>query len=266
MATRRQLAAQKTLADAHRREQGVLNAGLVADLARLFRALFNRDAASESWQAMRPAIRALISVHAQRSADLAATYYLRTRQAAGVVTRFRPTVQGPPESDLIDATIDSTGLGSYLHDRKMGRSPEDAARRAEQNLSGAAMRLAQQAGRETVRASTQDDERAIGWMRVTDDDPCYFCAMVASRGPVYKSRKTVGGHGDRFKGMNPFAWHNWDQCTASPVFSPEDPRIDAADELYDEWLDVTGDDFGKDKLRAWRRHWEGKRSGTAETA
>lgn len=262
MATPRQLAAQKTLADAYRRDQQTLNQGLLADLLRLLRALFSTDDAEQSWAALRPAIRALVATQSQRSADLAATYYLRTRQAAGVTTPFRPIVQGPPADELIDATIDSTGLGSYLHDRKMGRTAAQAQRRAEVNLAGAVSRLTQQAGRETVQASSRDDRAAIGWMRVTDADPCYWCAMLASRGVVYKSRATAGAkYAGRFDGVNPYAFHNHCECSAVPVMSDQDPRIDAADELYDRWLDVTSDEFGKDKLRAWRRHWESKGDG-----
>ncbi len=43
------------------------------------------------------------------------------------------------------------------------------------------------AGRETVQ------ESSVRWRRVTDGNPCGFCAMLASRGPVYTSAAAAGG-------------------------------------------------------------------------
>lgn len=48
------------------------------------------------------------------------------------------------------------------------------------------------AGREVIRASS------TRWRRVTDGSPCGFCAMIASRGPVYSSADTAGMGGNRY--------------------------------------------------------------------
>jgi len=259
------VATQRQAADTYRRQQTALNAALVSDIMRMWRALFDPGDAEGSWRALRTAIASLVRNRSNESGRMAATYYQTARRLAGAPGGFTPSVAGPPDDDVLGATLDSTGFGSYLHGRKQGQHAETAKRNAGVHLAGASTRLAQQAGRETVRSSAQGDRYAIGWMRVTDADPCAWCAMLASRGAVYKSRASAGGRGGRFAGVNPDAWHNHCGCVATPVFSDKDPRLDAADELYDRWLDVTGGDFGKDKLRAWRRHWDAKEKGDGAT-
>jgi len=49
------------------------------------------------------------------------------------------------------------------------------------------------AGRQRLIASAGDDQGIRGWARVSDGNPCHFCAMLVSRGPVY-SDDTVRFH------------------------------------------------------------------------
>ena len=53
--------------------------------------------------------------------------------------------------------------------------------------------------------------KAFAWARVVHpgpDGPCGFCAMLAGRGPVYRTQGTAA-----------FAYHNSDRCTCVPVFT-----------------------------------------------
>lgn len=52
-------------------------------------------------------------------------------------------------------------------------------------------RAAKNAGRETITESAEANGRR--WRRVTDGNPCSFCAMLAGRGPVYRSEDSAGG-------------------------------------------------------------------------
>lgn len=108
--------------------------------------------------------------------------------------------------------------------------PEILARAAE----GAA-RLALNAGRDYVIQTVEQDRLAVGWMRVTDGDPCAFCLVLASRGPVYKSRTTAE-----------FLAHDNCGCVAVPVFT-RDPVLPEstlqAQRIYreaQEWARSTG--------------------------
>lgn len=117
-------------------------------------------------------------------------------------------------------------------------------------MASAAQREVMAAGRETVQRT------ATRWRRVTDGKPCGFCAMVASRGPVYRSEATARGAGGRY--------HDHCGCTVEPHYgsvadwepTPEEQRfIDAYGEVWqpgmrdkeladlmDEWLAAHADD------------------------
>lgn len=70
------------------------------------------------------------------------------------------------------------------------------------------------AGRETIRKSS------TSWRRVTDGNPCGFCAMLVSRGPVYTSERGAGAGGD---------YHTHCGCTVEPFegsFGDWEPTAD----------------------------------------
>lgn len=72
------------------------------------------------------------------------------------------------------------------------------------------------AGRGVVQASSPR------WRRVTDGDPCGFCAMLAGRGPVYHSKLKAGVGGNRY--------HGFCGCTAEPFDGPADEWEPTPDE------------------------------------
>lgn len=84
-----------------------------------------------------------------------------------------------------------------------GESPGSAHAKAFTKFSGIARRQVLDGGRKMIDATTKADTRAIGWRRVSDGNPCTFCAMLCSRGPVYASKQraeTVAGSGLRYHG------------------------------------------------------------------
>lgn len=76
-------------------------------------------------------------------------------------------------------------------------------------MGRAAMKHTLDAGRTAVFSAVRSDDRAIGWKRITDSDPCDWCLMLAGRGAVYKSAKTAGL-------LN--KWHDGCACSVVPVF------------------------------------------------
>lgn len=82
----------------------------------------------------------------------------------------------------------------------------------------ATARLALDAGRSAVERVAEQDRVALGWMRVTAGDPCAWCVMLASRGPVYKSREAAGFELDPVRGeIN--SYHDNCRCQVVPVFT-----------------------------------------------
>lgn len=126
------------------------------------------------------------------------------------------------------------------------------------NSTGAAVRQAMNGGRNATGNVVKFDRKIVGYARVTDADPCFFCALLASRGAVYaKSSFTKGGN-KRWDGVltkadrhfappkdadnnlpdgytNIAKVHNHCRCTLRPVYSHEDFRDDAAKYYYDQW-------------------------------
>lgn len=161
--------------------------------------------------------------------------------------------------DRIEANLNSTGIASYKKAIRAGQSPEKALDTMAVNLTGSASTLALEGGRETVRDAVLSDDEAIGWARVADADPCAFCAMLISRGAVYRSRETAGAAKNKqFEGEGMFKFHNHDGCSAVPVFDPEDPVLEEADRLYDKWLEVTAASAGGKMIDVWTKYWDSR--------
>lgn len=111
-------------------------------------------------------------------------------------------------------------------------------------------------GRGSAFTFASIDRRAIAWARVSlSGDPCYFCAMLIGRGPVYKSSTaaTFDGSGDLY--------HESCHCVAVPMFSTSqfktDPRYEQSRILGQMWVSGMS-------LNRWRQLIdEGRESGDA---
>lgn len=221
--------------------------------------LFNPAHPGPSWQATRSAVASLIMAQRIRSAELGIAFYRSERRAAGLGGGFMPRLPDPLPDGQILKTIDATGIGTFQRSLRAGATPEQAVDRAAVTLSGAASRLALDGGRSVVDTAVQDDDEAIGWLRVTDADPCSWCLMMVSRGAIYRSEQTAGrSKASQFTGGSEFAWHDHCGCQAVPIWDPGDSRLDRADDLYDQWVKVTAGTSGRDAINAWRRYWDNR--------
>jgi hypothetical protein len=247
--------------DQYRLMQVQLSATLTRDLVHLLRALFQTSNPGPSWQTVRTAVAALIVSRRQQSIDLATMFYRTERLEAGIRTPFTPVVPDPLPDEQVLKTIDATGISAYQRSLRGGATPQQAVDRAAVTLSGSSSRLALDGGRAVIDQSVQDDDEAIGWVRVTDAAPCPWCLMMASRGAVYHSAETAGKErNSHFIGDGDFKWHDHCGCIAKPVWDPNDPHLVRADELYDQWVQVTSGHSGQAAVNAWRRHWENRES------
>ncbi|MCA1191623.1 hypothetical protein [Saccharopolyspora sp. 6V] len=105
-----------------------------------------------------------------------------------------------------------------------GRTPEAAARIALIDASGAGSRHVLDAGREALREQVANDPAKPLWARITDEAPCDFCAMLASRGAVYVTRQSALHSSNRRRTAGTRsrwgeAYHDNCGCTAEPQFS-----------------------------------------------
>lgn len=102
------------------------------------------------------------------------------------------------------------------------------------------------------------DKKTVGWARVSrTGTPCGWCAMLISRGAVYKSKSsaTTTGAADYSDGDK---YHPNCHCYAEPLFSTEqfesDPRFDLNRKYAIEWPKVTEGYGGKEAIAVWRKY------------
>lgn len=148
----------------------------------------------------------LVKRFGQASATLAVRQYAAERAAAGVTGTFRPVPADPAGVEQVTATL---GWATAPL-----RSPEPTASLAqvEDRITIGAEKLVLDAGRQTIVDNTLADRHAKGWARVTEPDPCAFCALLATRGAVYRSEHNAN-----------FRAHDRCRCHAEPVFNAYEP-------------------------------------------
>ncbi|AXH70212.1 hypothetical protein SEA_HAIZUM_8 [Streptomyces phage Haizum] len=141
---------------------------------------------------------------------------------------------------------------------------EEAKRQAGAQQAAAAERVAMNGGRSTVWNHMQRDRRVLGYIRLSrSGTPCGWCAMLISRGPVYRSQNSAEfADGDKY--------HDNCHCYAEPVFSREQYSSSANYELnrrYEElWPTVTRGLSGKAAVSAWRRFIRQEQKAAAQEA
>ncbi|ARF59427.1 hypothetical protein [Streptomyces gilvosporeus] len=184
--------------------------------------------------------------------------------------------QGPAKlrQDVAQAATDQAR--GRLDDAGFLQELEDASQTAGRTSAGAADRETLRAGRDLIDRASKRDRRAVGWARVTDGNPCAFCAMLASRGAIYTSRATAAGGGRRKPKGSPdwraranrrppvaledlTRYHNGCHCQTVPVFRRNDFMTDDAKRFDREWQEVTRGMTGAEARRAWRRHIDAQR-------
>lgn len=193
-------------------------------------------------------IAALTHKYGAASATLAARYYKQERAAQGVTSPFTivpAKLAGLPQ---IGAGVD------WATQPLWSATPDITS--AQTLLTGVAETLVLDTGRDTIVENIHRDPKAKGWARVTEPDPCAFCAMLALRGAVYK-KDTAG-----------FRSHGHCRCHAVPVFTAYEPtaQIREWQRLY---RDSTSGGGAKKVRREWRAAFDqhqAKQSGAARPA
>ncbi|AKY03763.1 head maturation protease [Streptomyces phage Amela] len=148
--------------------------------------------------------------------------------------------------------------------KDVDRLRDEAHAQAGARQAAVAERVAMNGGRSTVWNHAQRDRRALGYIRLSrTGTPCGWCAMLISRGPVYRSEKTAEyGDGDKY--------HDNCHCYAEPVFSREQYRnspVYALNRQYEElWPQVTKGLSGKAAISAWRRFIRTEQKAAAQEA
>jgi len=163
------------------------------------------------------------------------------------------------EAEIVLQALGPDKLQSKLDDeiaelkaREADAQREEAHRQAGLRQAAAAERLVLNGAREHIDTTVDRDPRAIGYVRLSrTGTPCGWCAMLISRGPVYKSKQSA----EYSEGK---AYHDNDKCYSMPVFSRDEynssPLFHLNRKYAEEWPRVTKGLGGKDALSEWRRY------------
>lgn len=233
--------AARKLTEAHRLAQLRVGTDTVAQMLAAWKALdpSDIDGTLAQWLTV---VRPLIQRQRSTSTTLAANYYQRFRTLELPGTKaFTPVLAAEAPAEQIATTMLVTGPAQLRAASARGVALDTAIDHARTSAAGTAMRLALGGGRDTLAGNVVADQRAIGWARVTSGNPCAFCAMVASRGPIY-TEDTVD-----------FETHASCACSIEPVYreAGRDSWPPGSAQYAELWNESTSGEA--DQLNAFRR-------------
>lgn len=193
-----------------------------------------------------------------QSISLSQQYYRQLRtvelgQAAG----RSPAPIDPKWTDRTAASVLATGPSTIKTLSGNGIPPQLAAERAASEVAAAAARQVSNAGRSEVERTARADPVAVGWRRQTSADPCFWCAMLASRPVLYDTEQTA-------LGGSPDAYHSGCMCVAVPVFRHGTALPDQSKAFAQLWRTSTKGTSGKASLRAFRRAYYAQQKAAAQ--
>lgn len=170
---------------------------------------------------------------------------------------------------MTDAIMSLTITGNYNVKAQMPGPADDLMQNGRTNSAGAGVRHAMNGGRNAVNNIVQMDRKVIGYARVTDSDPCYWCALLASRGADYGKTSFVGANKKFTANKNartdlPDSWtpartHDHCRCFLRPVYAKSQSMDDEAQNYRDQWDDTTKKWFwlsNKDQIEKFRETYK----------
>lgn len=195
----------RRLTDWHRRQQIARSHQLDSKLEALWGAALAGELSAFGW---RQSMLGLAVAGYQSSQGLAADY----------LDDFRRESIGLPAEVLSQPSLDMMVAVGVLASVSPFRDQSFS------EAAAAARGLMMRGGRDMIATAANRDRKAVGWRRVTDGDPCTFCAMLVGRGAAYKSDKTAGALASkRFKGPGSYKFHNHCGCSVEVLYSRWEP-------------------------------------------
>jgi hypothetical protein len=158
--------------------------------------------------------------------------------------RLEPSVGATEEQ--VRTSLMVVGPGDYLNKARDIRRLEGVGEQQQQALlaeakqvttkkiAASVARHVQNGGRQTLIDASKKDTKSLGYVRVTKDKPCFFCAMLASRGLVY-AKDSFDASDARFTGDGTAKVHDSCQCGIKPVYTRKDPLVEDSKVYTDLW-------------------------------
>lgn len=147
------------------------------------------------------AVNLMVPAYYDAAGALAVAWYDEIRTESNPSATYAPTIIGDPETDWIEreAAKFRRELSAEDLEREMRAMVDE--------INALAAKEVARGFRDSITGNTRQDVEAIGWSRVARGGACKFCAMLASKGAVYRSESTAT-----------FASHKHCNCAARPEF------------------------------------------------
>lgn len=231
----------RLLTEEYRLQQLGVRAQAIRGLARLWPMWSTGDAAT--YESFITALMLFTNQSRQQVALLAARYYRAFRRAEGIPGTTAIVMAKDLPREALEAALWVTGEAARRRALAAGMPEAQAAANGFAQLSGSVGRHVLNGGRETIMETALHDRRAHGWARVTDGSPCSFCAMLASRGPVYWDSSAASAG---------FQAHDHCGCHPAPSFKGDQISTQSA-VFRAQWDTLTRGLSGEDARNAFRQ-------------
>lgn len=243
-------AASEAVTAAYQRQQLAIVVDVTRQVTGLWREVDPR-AVDRSWPIVSRGIANVID-KGYASSTAQAVHYLREHAgAAGIDLAGTVLAAQRLNPEQLATALRVTGPVAVKQAAGQGMSPEQASRVALVRLSGSAGRLSLLGGRQTIAQTVEGSDKIVGWRRVIGAGACYFCAMLASRGAVYKDEQRA-----TFRGTSGHKYHDHCHCLPEPLYQHEQEpaEVEALRRQYqDAQLHTDG---GADPINAFRRGYD----------
>lgn len=213
----------------------------------------------------------------ERSSALAVQFgnTLRRLELPGVKDDFRFAKAAQMSTEQLTTSLMVTGptaLRKKIAEiERLDQSPSvkramttDAMRTAEKGVAGSTVRHIQNAGRQVIRDGAITDPQALGYIRVTTGlNPCWFCAMLASRGLVY-TEDSFDQSDPRFESNERGGTakvHDSCGCGFKPAYTRQDPVLEQSAEWTALWESVAVEGRGWQNAIDFRNAYEARQRG-----
>lgn len=235
----------EALTNAYRQSQ-IRQASLIAALVALY---YRQKVEIEDPNAVKAWVDLMLPriVAGNRSvASLAAAYATTLRQ---IELPNAPKITFDPLTSAIEDAVKTslyvTGPTAYLNKAKVIENLDvdpiskqamlaEAKQVTSQNVAAAVTRHVQNGGRRTLAAVPDQDKTTLGYVRVTSSSPCFFCAMLASRGLVFGT-DSFAASDPRFVGDGTAKVHDNCSCSLKAVYTKSDKFYQATLQYTDMW-------------------------------
>jgi hypothetical protein len=207
----------------------------LADLVSFWRTLDTEDAAGSA-QAVREFLPDLFDTYVPLSAELGAAFYDESRDEAGARGSFIAEPVAAVDNDRTQKTVGwaiaplfqkKAILDPETETITYTDEPDPDPKAALSRLSSASQLVVAEGARETIADNVDKDPAKPRYARHASSNACAFCALLATRGAVYRSAASAG-EGRKY--------HSHCHCVPTAVWPSQDyepaPYVAGWDSAY----------------------------------